>query len=66
MKKHTKRHATQHGCLLSLLGGGSKGTEIVYGEEKLFCTGAIRALKAEQKSLVLHDWPNKQTKDGPL
>jgi hypothetical protein len=30
---HTKRRATQHGCLPSLLGDGYKGIEIVYGEE---------------------------------
>ncbi len=31
---HTKRQATQHGSLPSLLGGGDKGIEIMYGEEK--------------------------------
>jgi hypothetical protein len=31
---HYKRQATHHGCLPSLLGGGDKGIEIVYGEEK--------------------------------
>jgi hypothetical protein len=31
---HTKRQATQHGCLPSLLGDGDKGIEIVYGEEE--------------------------------
>jgi len=31
---HTKRQATQHDCLLSLLDDGDKGIEIVYGEEK--------------------------------
>jgi hypothetical protein len=31
---YTKRQATQHGCLPSLLGGRYKGIEIVYGEEK--------------------------------
>jgi hypothetical protein len=30
----TKRQATQHGCLPSLLCDGDKGIEIVYGEEK--------------------------------
>jgi hypothetical protein len=29
----TKRNATQHGCLPSLLGDGDKRVEIVYGEE---------------------------------
>jgi hypothetical protein len=31
---HTKRQATQHGCLPSLLGDGNKRIETVYGEEK--------------------------------
>jgi hypothetical protein len=50
---HTKRQATQHGCLPSLLGGGNKEIEIVYGEEKIFSTGPTRAANAGQKSLVL-------------
>jgi hypothetical protein len=32
---HTKRQATQHGWLPSLLDDGDKGTEILYGEEKI-------------------------------
>jgi hypothetical protein len=31
---HTKRQATQHDYLASLLSGGDKGIEIVYSEEK--------------------------------
>jgi hypothetical protein len=31
---HTKRRATQHGCLPSLLADRDKGIEIVNGEEK--------------------------------
>ncbi len=31
---HTKRKATQHGCLPSLLSDEDRGTEIVYDEEK--------------------------------
>ncbi len=46
---HTKRQATQHGCLPSLLGDGDKCIEIVYGEEKIFYTGPTRADKTEQK-----------------
>jgi hypothetical protein len=42
----------QHGCLPNLLGDRDKGMEIVYGEEKLFCTVPTRAAKAEQKTLV--------------
>jgi hypothetical protein len=52
-KTHTNRQATMHGCLHSLLGDGDKGSEIVYCEKKMFCTGPIRAAKAEQKSLAL-------------
>jgi len=31
---YTKRQVTQHGCLPSLPGGGDKGIEMEYGEEK--------------------------------
>jgi hypothetical protein len=48
---HTKRQATQHGSLPRLVGGGDKGIEIMYGEEKHI------AAKAEQKYLV----PARQT-----
>jgi hypothetical protein len=34
LEKHTKIQTTQHDCRPSLLGDGSKGIEIVYGEEK--------------------------------
>ncbi len=68
---HTKRQATQHGCLPkcpvpSLLGDGEKETEIVYGEEKIFCTGPTRAVKAEQNLLYRHDKPNEPTKKDPF
>jgi hypothetical protein len=46
---HTKRQATQHGCLPSLIGDGDRGIEIVYGEEKYILYWATRAAKAEQK-----------------
>jgi hypothetical protein len=49
---HTKRQATQHDCLPSLLGDEDKGIEIVYGEEKNICTRPNRAAKAEQNSCV--------------
>jgi hypothetical protein len=48
---HNKRQATQRGYLPSLLGDRDKGIELVYGEEKLFCTGPTRAVMALQKSL---------------
>ncbi len=56
---HTKRQATQHGCLPSLH-DGDWGIEIVYGEGKqIFCTG--------NKSLFYqHVKPNEPTKEGPL
>ncbi len=40
--------------------------EIVYNEEKIFCTEPTRATKAEQKSLVPARKPNTPTKEGPL
>ncbi len=40
--------------------------EIVYGEEKIFCTEPTRATKAEQKSLVPARKPNDPTQEGPL
>ena len=51
-EKYTKRQATQQNCLPSLLVDGDKGIEIVYCEEKIFCSGPTRAAKAEQKCLV--------------
>jgi hypothetical protein len=46
---------------------GTKKIEIVYGEEKIFCTWPIRAAKAEHKSLLpRHGMPNKPIKAGPL
>jgi hypothetical protein len=62
---HTKRQATQHGCLPSL---PDKGIEIVYGEEEIFCTEPTRAAKkkAEQNLLYRHDKSSEPTKNGPL
>ncbi len=42
---HTKRQATQHD-------GGGKVIEIMYVEDKVFCTGPTRTAKTGQKSLV--------------
>jgi hypothetical protein len=50
---HTKRQATQHDCLSSLLGDEDKCIEIVYVEEKLILYWATRAAKAGQIFLVL-------------
>ncbi len=59
----TKRQATQHDCLPSLLNDGDKGIEYRYGEEKIFCTGPTRAAK---NPLFRHDKPNEPTNEGPL
>jgi hypothetical protein len=63
---HTKRQATQHGSLSSLLGDGNKRIEIVNGEEKLFCTGRLEQLRLNKNLLYLHDKPNEPTKEDPF
>jgi hypothetical protein len=63
---HTKRQATQQGFPHSLLGDGNKRIEIVYGVEKIFCTGPTRAAKRNKNLLYLHDKSNKPTKERPL
>ncbi len=59
-KTHTKRQATRHGYLPSLLGDGDKGIEIVYGygKEKIFCTGPTRSAKTTR--------PTNQPKKDPF
>ncbi len=44
---HTKRQATQHGCLTSLMGDGDKGIEILYSEEKVIFSEPTRAAKTK-------------------
>ncbi len=57
-RPQTKRQATQHGCLPSLLGD-------VVGEGKK-CTGTTRAAKRQNKNLVYqHDKPNEPPKRRP-
>ncbi len=51
-EKHTKRQATHHGCLPSLLGDGDKGIEMVYGEEKNILYRADLSSPGRTKSLV--------------
>jgi hypothetical protein len=63
---HTKRQATQHGSLSSLLGDGDKGIEIVNGEEKSFCTGRLEQLRMNKNLLYLHNKPNEPTKEENL
>ncbi len=63
---HTKRQATKHDCLPSLLGDGDKVIEIVYGEEKNILYLATRATTAEQYLQCWHDKPNEPTREGLL
>jgi hypothetical protein len=64
---YTKRQATQHDFLPSLLCDGDKLVEMVYGEGKKICIGPTRAAKAGPKCLVYwHNKPNEPTKEGPL
>jgi hypothetical protein len=44
---YSKRQATKHGCLPSLMGNGDKGIEILYSEEKVIFTEPTRAAKAK-------------------
>jgi hypothetical protein len=60
---HTKRQATQHGCLPSLLGNGDRGIEIMFGEEKkIFVLGQQGQLRQDKNLLYRHDKPNEPTK----
>jgi hypothetical protein len=64
---HTKRQAIQHGCLPNLLGDEDKGSEIVYREEKIFCS--IRQLdqpRLNKNFLYRHDKPKNQPKKDPF
>jgi hypothetical protein len=62
---HTKRQATQHGCLSSLLCDGEKRNEIVSSEEKYKLYWAdYRAAKVEQK--ISCTGTTSPTKEGPL
>jgi hypothetical protein len=55
----TKKEATQHHCLPSLMGDGVKVIEIVYGDEKNIFTAPNRTAKTEQRT-------NEPAKEGPL
>ncbi len=63
---YTKRQATQHGCLSSLLSDRDKGIEIVNGGEKICCIWPTRAIKAKQNLLYRQDMLNDPTTEGPL
>ncbi len=47
---HTKRQATQHDCLPSLLAMGTKEQKNCMVWKTIFCTGLTRAAKAEQNN----------------
>ncbi len=67
LKTHTKRRATQHDCLPRLLDDEDKLIEIVYGEEKIFCTiGRLEQPRQNKNLLYLHGKPNAPTKEGPF
>jgi hypothetical protein len=57
-QRHIPRDCDSARLPAQFAGHWGKGGEIVYGEEKLFCTGLTRAAKGEQKSLV----PARQAK----
>jgi hypothetical protein len=64
---HTKRQATQHGCLPSLLGDGDKIIEIVHGEEKKYSLlGRLEQPRQNKNLLYQHDKPNEPTKKRSL
>jgi hypothetical protein len=46
---HTKRKATQHGCLPSLLGAEDKEIKIVSVRKNIFCTGRLEQLRQNKK-----------------
>jgi hypothetical protein len=61
---HTKRQATQHGCLPGLLGDGDNKIEIVYGEEKNILYLADKSPRQNKNLVNRHGKPKKPTKEG--
>jgi hypothetical protein len=53
---HTKRQATQHSCLPSLLGEGDKGIEIV--RKKYFALGVLDQQRQNKNLMYQHDKPS--------
>jgi hypothetical protein len=56
---HTKRKATQHDCLSSLLGDGDTWIQIVYEEVKIFLYWATRQSMQDKNLLYRHVKPNE-------
>ncbi len=64
---HTKRQATQHDCMPSLLGGGYKLVEIVYGEGKKLVLGRLEQARQDQNVLYTGTIsPTNQPRKDPL
>jgi hypothetical protein len=61
---HTKRQASLHGCLHSLLGDRDKGIEIVYGEEKIYFVLGRLEQQRQNKNLVYRHGKPKPRKDA--
>ncbi len=66
-QRHTKRQATQHGCLPSLLGDGDKG-QFKYSVQwgKVYVLDRLEQTRQNKNLLYWHDKPNKPTKEGLL
>jgi hypothetical protein len=63
---HTKRQATQHGCLPGLLGDGDNRIKIVYGEEKNILYWDDKSPRQNKNLVNLHGKPKKPTMEGLL
>jgi hypothetical protein len=64
---HTKRHATQHGCLPSLLGDLNKGIEIVHTfGKKYFVPDRLEHSRQNRNLLYWHGKPNEPNKEDLL
>jgi hypothetical protein len=62
---HTKKQATQHGCLPSLL-GDAWGQRKSRARKKYFVLGQLEQPWLKKKLLYRQDKPNESTKEGPL
>ncbi len=64
---HTKRQATQHGCLPSLLGdGGHMNWNSVRWRKKHFALGRLEQPWQDKNFLYRHDKSNEPAKEGPF
>ncbi len=65
LETHSKRQATQHNCLLSLLCDGDKGIELVYDEENFFFLLDRLEQPRQNEKLLVPARQDQRTK-GPL